>query len=389
MGSGPSHGLDKTQRLTAALADLDVALASLLEVIDPVAPSSVPLAEALGCIAAGMPPLSRALPLSSIAVIDGWALRARELSGASSYSPLPLKGSPIWVEAGQCLPEDCDCVLDADLVENSGPMVQILADAVPGQGVRRVGEDIAEGRTLTVAGQRVGERDLLVARIAGLSQLAVRRPQVHVINVPATAGGDSTAQLVGECLQGSGARLTSTEASGRDVASITNALEAAAGDLLILIGGTGVGRTDATIDALTARGKLLVHGIALSPGRTTGIGWIAGTPVVAVPGAPAHALATWWTVVQPVLDRLTCRKPRRKTVLPVLRKISSSVGVTEIVLLEQVDSAWMPLSIADLSLDHIARADAWLAVPGDSEGYAAKALVGAYPLRDDVGGFPI
>jgi molybdopterin molybdotransferase len=333
-------------------------------------------------------PLSRALPSCSIAVIDGWALRALELSGASSYSPLRLAGSPTWVEAGQCLPEGYDCVLDADLVENAGPVVQILAEAVPGQGVRRVGEDMAKGRTLAIVGQRIGELDLHVARMIGLSQMAVRRPHVHVVNVPSTAGGALAAHLVGECLHASGARLTSTEASGRDVVSITNALETATGDLLVLVGGTGVGRTDATIEALTARGELMAHGIALHPGRTTAIGWIADSPVVAVPGQPAHALAAWWTMVQPVLDRLSGRKLRRKTVLPLSRKISSSVGVTEIVLLEQIDAGWMPLATGELSLDHIARADAWLPVPGGSEGYAAKTLVGAYPLRDQIGAFP-
>lgn len=380
MGYSASPVITNTQRL-GVLSDLDVTLASLLETLSPVAPSSVPLTEALGCIAAEISPLSQALPSFPTAVIDGWAFRALDLTGASSYSPLRLAGWPTWVEAGQCMPEGCDCVLDADLVENAGPMGQVLAEALPGQGARRVGEDMAKGRTVTIAGQQLGELDLLVARSIGLSHLAVRRPHVHVINVPATGADASTAQLIGECLQASGARLTCTQAHGRDVASITTALETVASDLLVLVGGTGVGRTDATIGALSARGKLLAHGIALHPGRTTAMGWIAGSAVVAVPGAPAHALAAWWTVVQPVLDRLSSRKPRRETVLPLLRKISSSVGVTEIVLLEQIDAAWIPLATGDLSLEHIARADAWLAVPGDSEGYAARKLVGAYAIR--------
>ena len=74
---------------------------------------------------------------------DGWALRARDLVGASSYSPLPLPTSPVWVEAGDAMPEGCDCVLDSDSVDQSGPMAQVLAEAIPGQGVRRAGGDIA------------------------------------------------------------------------------------------------------------------------------------------------------------------------------------------------------------------------------------------------------
>ena len=68
--------------------------------------------------------------------------------------------------------------------------------------------------------------------------------------------------------------------------------------------------------------------------------------------------------------------------LPLARKIASSVGIAEIVLLERNDGAWMPLAVGDLSLETIARADAWLAVPGGSEGFAAGTPVDAYMLRD-------
>ena len=66
---------------------------------------------------------------------------------------------------------------------------------------------------------------------------------------------------------------------------------------------------------------------------------------------------------------------------PLARKIASSVGIAEIVLLEKIDRAWMPLAVGDMSLDAIARADAWLVVPGGSEGFAAGTPVDAYMLR--------
>ena len=72
--------------------------------VAPVAPVELPLAEALRCIAAEMPPLA-ALPPHDIAAADGFALRARDLVGASSYSPLPLAASPVWVEAGDAMPD--------------------------------------------------------------------------------------------------------------------------------------------------------------------------------------------------------------------------------------------------------------------------------------------
>jgi molybdopterin molybdotransferase len=66
----------------------------------------------------------------------------------------------------------------------------------------------------------------------------------------------------------------------------------------------------------------------------------------------------------------------------VARKIASSVGIAEVVLLERVEEAWLPLAVGDFSLSTIARADAWLVVPGPSEGFAAGKPVGAYMLRD-------
>jgi molybdopterin biosynthesis enzyme len=109
---------------------------------------------------------------------------------------------------------------------------------------------------------------------------------------------------------------------------------------------------------------------------------VAEIPVMALPGAPDQALAAWWTLVLPVLDLLSGRQPRQPVTLPLARKIASSVGIAEIVLLERKDGAWIPLAIGDLSLETIARADAWLVVSGGAEGFAAGTPVDAYMLRD-------
>jgi molybdopterin molybdotransferase len=369
-----------TQRLPASLTPLDVALPALLERLEPVAPIELALAEALGCVAAEMPPL-KAHPACDIAASDGWALRARDLVGASSYSPLPLAKPPVWVEAGDAMPEDCDCVIDSDAVDRTGPLLQVVAEATPGQGVRRVG-DIAEGSLVTASGRCVRPLDLMLARAAGLRRLNVRRPTLRIVNIPAASGEATTAQLILGSARSLGAAVISAEAATRDAASIANALESGACDMLVTIGGSGVGRTDATIAALAERGEVIAHGVALQPGRTTAVAKIGKTPVVALPGAPDHALAAWWTLALPVLDRLSGRLPPTLVTLPLARKVASSVGIAEIVLLEKIDAGWMPLAVGDLSLTTIARSDAWLLVPGGSEGFAAGTPVDAYILRD-------
>jgi molybdopterin molybdotransferase len=369
--------MTSNQRLPTSRTPLDVALGSLLRGVGPVTSRELPLAEALRCVAAEMPPL-RAYPPHDVATVDGFALCARDLVGASSYTPLPLASSPVWVEAGDQMPEGCDCVLDADSVDQTGPLPQVLAEAIPGQGVRRAGGDIAEGTLIAEAGRRVLPRDLLIARAAGVEKINVRRPRLRIVNIP---GGTITANLIAESAGAAGAEVMLAEAISHDATAVADALDADC-DLLLTIGGSGVGRTDATIAALAKRGEVIAHGIALQPGRTSAIGKIGETPVIAMPGAPDQALAAWWTLVLPALDRLTGRRPRRSVTLPLARKIASQVGIAEIVLLERSDASFVPLAIGDLPLQMIARADAWLVVPGGSEGFAAGAEINAYMLRE-------
>jgi molybdopterin molybdotransferase len=374
--------MSRTQPSNGALTSLESALAALLDGLAPIAPSLLPLDQALGRIAAEMPSLAHARPARNTAMTDGWACRALDLAGASAYSPLPLVAVPTWVEAGDAMPEGCDCVLDANLVDCSGPMPQVLGEAVPGQGVRRAGEDMEAGRPIIIAGHRLSAADLLAAWSVGVGEIAVRAPRVHVIDVAAPAGETFTAHLIADSARASGATVSNIETVTRDAAFIAKALDNRACHLIVLIGGTGAGRTDATAEALAACGELTAHNIALRPGRTAATGRVGETPVVALPGAPDQAFAAFLALVQPVIDRLSGRSARRDTILPLARKISSTVGLAEIVLLKQEQDRWGPLAIGDFSLDAMRLADAWLAIPGGSEGYAAGTPVGAFVLRD-------
>jgi molybdopterin biosynthesis enzyme len=228
------------------------------------------------------------------------------------------------------------------------------------------------GRSLTA-------RDLLRAQVAGLPTLRVRRPRVRLVNIP---GGQATTQFVAASARAAGAEVEITEAAGRDAASIAGAFDVGSCDLLFSVGGTGVGRTDATVTALAARGDVLAHGIALQPGRTAAFGRIGTIPVVALPGAPDQAFAAWWALARPVLDRLSEHRERATVRLPLARKIASSVGIAELVLLKRKDNQWAPLAIGELSLGLIAHADAWLLVPGGAEGFAAGTLVDGYMLGE-------
>lgn len=371
--------MSRTQPSSGALTSLESALAELLDGVVPVAPISVPLADCGGRIAAEMKALNAPLPARNIAALDGWALRSLDLVGASAYSPVPLADAPSWVEAGEPLPDGCDCVLEAALVEQLGPLAQALAEAIPGEGVRRAGEEMAAGSPLVVPGRPLSPADRLALRATGCDAVMVRSPRLRLIDVAAVDGGSLTTQFIADLARADGATVT-VEKVARDAQSIAHALEAASDDLLVLIGGTGEGRADAMAEALSTRKALIAHGIALRPGQTAATGKLENMPIVALPGLPGHALSAYLLLVQPLLDLLSGRLARTSVTLPLSRKISSSIGVAEIALLRQEASVWQVLAVGDLPLDHIRNADAWLAIAGDSEGHAAGTKVEAFPL---------
>jgi molybdopterin biosynthesis enzyme len=377
---GSSLVMNLTQRLPSSLTQLEIALAALLRGLKPSRVIELPLGEVLGCVVAELPPL-KAYPPHAIAVADGWALRASDLVGASSYTPLALPSSPSWVEAGDKMPEGRDCVIDAGAIDQTGPIIQVLAEATPGEGVRQTGGDIADGFTFA-PGLRLRPLDLLIARAAGLHKIKVRRPRLRIVNIPAMTSDVRTAQLIQESARTAGTETIFAEAASREMASIAKTLDATTCDLLITVGGSGVGHTDATIAALLQQGDLFAHGIALQPGRTSAVGSIENTPVIALSGAADQAIGAWLALGLPALDRLSGRHPRRTERLPLVRKISSSVGIAEIALLVRKDETWAPLAVGDFSFEALAGADAWLIVPGSSEGFAAGTQVAAYMLHE-------
>jgi molybdopterin biosynthesis enzyme len=370
--------MNTVQRLPASLTALDTALAALLDGLEAVGATELPLREALGCVMAEMTPVG-AHPPHNIALVDGWALRASDLVGASAYAPLPLTKAARWVEAGHPIPDGCDCVIDADSIDHSGPIPQIVTEAAPGHGVRRHGSDFPEDFAIA-PGMQLRPLDILFACAAKLEKMKVRRPRLRLINIPATNGSTETAQLIQDIAQCAGAHVTFAVAGSRDASSIATEFETTACDLIVTIGGSGVGRTDATVLAIGQRGDVIAHGLALRPGATSAIGRIERTPVIALSGSAANALAAWWTIGLPVLDRLAGRRPRETTTLPLVRKLASSVGIAEIGLLERNNDGWMPLALGDLPFQAIVKASAWLAAPANSEGFAAGAPVGAYML---------
>jgi molybdopterin molybdotransferase len=152
-------------------------------------------------------------------------------------------------------------------------------------------------------------------------------------------------------------------------------------DAVAMIGGTGAGARDDTVHALARTGSVEAHGIALSPGETAAFGITNSRPVLLMPGRLDAAIAVWLLIGQAILARLrggTEHLASRKSTL--IGKITSTVGLTELVLVRQAGDGVEPLASKYLPLATLAQADGWIVIPAASEGLPPGARVTLCPL---------
>jgi molybdopterin biosynthesis enzyme len=153
-------------------------------------------------------------------------------------------------------------------------------------------------------------------------------------------------------------------------------LEPALGDektnAVIAVGGTGSGLRDTAVHTLARLGQVEAHGIAVSPGETAAFGFAGAKPVLLVPGRLDAALTIWLLIGRYLVAKLAGGGIADWPVtLPLKRKVTSTIGLTELVPVSCAGGVAEPLASGYLSLESLARSDGWIVVPAESEGFAA------------------
>ncbi len=340
-------------------------------------------------------------PSADCAAVDGYALRAAESEGAGDYNPLPLAlldasasalppGSASVTVAGMPLSSGADAILPLDAAQCSGTILDVMAPVARGTGVDRRGSELRAGTEIVAGSRRLRPQDVALLASLGIGQLAVvRQPKVHVVIPGPKGGGDAlTPMLRALIARDGGIAETSSPAESGRAALVQAAARAAVGaDLVLFAGRSGVGMDDdAPLAIADAGGTLDVHGIAMRPGDTAGLGYVGGVPVVLLPGAPLACLACY--------DMLAARAVRRLAGFPgplpypvadaVLdRKIVSAIGFTDLVRVRVGGGRATPLGSAESGgLASAVRADGFVVVPAASEGHALGSAVRVHLYGD-------
>jgi molybdopterin biosynthesis enzyme len=367
----------ETRQTIARLTPLAELTALMDREVKPVAPRALELTAAAGAILA-RDVAAPAHPKAAIALIDGWALSAEATRDAGGYAPVLLANVPPRVEVGDAVPPGTDCVAPLDIVKVADGRAEVLAAIDPGDGVLPAGGDNSSSQPLRRAGERLRQIDLAACAAAGVPRVTVQQPRLHVAALRRTDIIGAAARAIAADIERSGG-IVRHDNGTNDFATLLNPADA---DALITLGGTGAGRRDTAVSELHEKGRVAVHGVALTPGETMSFGFIGDRPVLLLPGRLDAALAVWLTAGRHMLRRLAgagleAREPTER--LPLARKVTSTVGLTELIPVRRLGNDVEPLASKYLPFSALTRSDGWILVPSASEGYSAGALVSVSP----------
>jgi putative molybdopterin biosynthesis protein len=316
--------------------------------------------------------------------VDGFAVSANDTTGASDTNPRRLllnnevlacgtaptltvgSGTATAIATGGVVPRGADAVVMiewTDLVETErGPAIDLRRAVGPGQFVSFAGSDIARGETLLRRGARIGSREIGMLAACGIDAVDVaRKPRVAVLSTGDELTEPGKPLRPGAVYDSNGAIIAAavSEAGGEPVplgaipddeakldAAVRKGLESC--DLVVLSGGTSKGAGDLSHAVVSKLGQpgIVVHGVALKPGKPLCLAVIDKKPVVVLPGFPTSAIFTFHAYVAPVLRAYAGLPPEAaetvEATIPV--RLPSEMGRKEFVLVALVGGESGPVA---------------------------------------------
>jgi putative molybdopterin biosynthesis protein len=374
--------------------------------LTPLESERVPLDAALTRVLAGDVTAPIDVPPFDRANVDGFALRAAETAGASDAAPRRLRlngevivcghapaltvaaGTATTIATGGVIPRGADAVVmieHTDLVEGAAELaIDVRRAVAPGQFISYAGSDIARGEMLLRRGARIGSREIGMLAACGIAEIdVVRRPRVAVLSsgdelaAPGTplrpaAVYDSNGAIVAAAVREAGGEPVPFGAFPDNETVLELALRTALQvcDMAIVSGGTSKGAGDLSHRVVSRLGApgVIVHGVALKPGKPLCLAVVDGKPLVVLPGFPTSAIFTFHAFVAPIIRARAGLTPEgaRTVEATVPVPITSELGRQEFVLVALADSddgaVAFPTAKGSGSVTSFSQADGFIAI---------------------------
>jgi molybdopterin molybdotransferase len=345
-----------------------------------------------------IPPFARSL-------VDGYAVKAKDVQGAKETSPafLNLKGevrigeeSLITVSAGDCVyvstgsmvPEGSDAVVMQEQARRVPDAVEITKAVFQSENICYAGEDIQKGATALQKGKRITPLDAGVFAALGVTSIPVyRQPKIALISSgDEIVGIDETPPLgkvrdinrytVSALLEKEGALVTFLGLAKDSISDITEKLVPAQDyDMILISGGSSKGERDfITVSIEKLGGEIVFHGINIKPGKPTIFGKLFGKPIFGLPGHPSSCAMVTVRFVLPLVRHLQGGTEHEEKITEgvLTANVPSSYGIEEYprVTLKKTNEGYRvrPVFSKSALISSLAQADGYIIVPEGTEG---------------------
>jgi len=339
-------------------------------------------------------------------MMDGFAIRAEEVLGASNYKPIRMSvigeslpgnrcgislktGQTVRVMTGAEVPENANAVVPVEFVEIKSDAhcewIDVLTSIPEQKNISRIGEDIAVDEKVFDSGRKLRPQDVGVLASIGIQNVPViRQPVVRIIvtgNELLPAGSipngvqivDSNSPMLKALIERDGGTVVHPGIIPDDEEQIAEALMDDC-DVILVAGGSSTGKEDFAPQLVAKLGELSIHGIAMRPSSPAGMGKIGNKTVFLLPGNPVSCLCAYDFFAGRFIRQmggLDKSWPYVKRSLPLSQKIVSTIGRTDYARVNISVDGVVPIAISGASiLSSTSKADGFCVIPQDSEGLA-------------------
>ena len=366
------------------------------------------LLDAAGCILAEDIYSKENIPPYRRSIMDGYAVRSKDLGAAGDMIPTMLKvkgevllgndssyltvdpGCCVYVPTGGYVPDGADSVVMVEFCEPFGSgMLAVSKPASPGENVVQVGEDVAAGAMLLPKGRKLRPQDLGVLAACGITEIPVFVPwRVTVISTgdelvsPAQTPGPGQIRDINtytiasrSTAEGFHVIRTLSVKDERDDLAAVLADAKNDSDLVVMSGGSSQGKKDMTADLIDAAADhgILTHGIAAKPGKPTITGFDeeSRTLFIGLPGHPAAALMVYEQILISLWRCLTCCEKERTLKAKVNVNVPSAPGRMTfqlVKLIEDDELQAVPVFARSGMISPVSEADGYFVMTENQEG---------------------
>ncbi|BCG66037.1 MAG: molybdopterin molybdotransferase /putative molybdopterin biosynthesis protein [Methyloprofundus sp.] len=312
--------------------------------------------------------------------LDGFAVKASDTIGAEEYSPISIQllkqpiaagatpkhevvaGVAVLIATGGMLPRGADAIVMVENADVREDKLVISKPVSPGSGIAFAGTDVASGQIVLYQGDLLTSRETGILAAIGETEIHVwKRPKVAVISTgneiiapgqPMSPGlvYDSNARIIADAVRELGGEPLELGIAIDNPKQLREKIQQAfqQADMILLSGGTSKGEGDLSYQVVYELEDpgVIVHGVALKPGKPICLAASQGKPVVVLPGFPTSAIFTFHEFVAPVIRQLAGLSAASQSVVPaeLAVRVNSEIGRAEFLLVRLLDNSQLQLS---------------------------------------------